>query len=98
MHQQMKMCQQNKCSRKSPPWRSIVGPTFSYHNIDHKWVTYLYGNSEPCFKRLYHQTYDCETHEIWQFTTPFLFLGNGVEWNGVVKLKVFLRLMKIYGQ
>ena len=30
--------------------------------------------------------------------TPFPFLGNGVEWNGVVKLKVFLGLMKIYGQ
>ena len=26
------------------------------------------------------------------------FFGNGVEWNGVVKLLVFLGLMKIYGQ
>ena len=33
--------------------------------------------------------YDCKTHKIRQFTTPFPFLGNGVEWNGVVKLKVF---------
>ena len=29
--------------------------------------------------------YDCKTHTIWQFTTPSPFLGNGVEWNGVVK-------------
>ena len=40
--------------------------------------------------------YDCKTHKIWQFTTPFPFLGNGVEWNGVVKFKIFLGLMKIY--
>ena len=32
--------------------------------------------------------YDCKTHKIWQFTTPIPFLGNGLEWNGVVKLKV----------
>ena len=42
--------------------------------------------------------YDCKTPKIWQFTTPFPFLGNGVEWNGVVKLKVFWGLMKIYRQ
>ena len=30
MHQQMKMCQQNKCSRKSPLWRSIHG----YHETN----------------------------------------------------------------
>ena len=42
--------------------------------------------------------YDCKTPKIWQFTTPLPFLGNGVEWNGVVKLKVFLGLMKIYRQ
>ena len=30
--------------------------------------------------------------------TPFPFLSNGVEWNGVVQLKVFLGLMEIYGQ
>ena len=34
--------------------------------------------------------YDCKTHKIWQFTTSFPFLGNGVEWNGVVKLKSIL--------
>ena len=28
---------------------------------------------------------------MWQFTTPFPFLGNGVEWNGVVKLEVFYK-------
>ena len=39
--------------------------------------------------------YDCKTHKIWQFTTTFPFLDNGVEWNGVVKLKVFLGLMKL---
>ena len=36
--------------------------------------------------------YDCKTHKIWQFTTPFPFFGNGVEWNVVVKLKVFIRI------
>ena len=41
--------------------------------------------------------YDCKIHKIGQFTTPFPFLRNGVEWNGVVKLKVFLGLMEIYG-
>ena len=39
--------------------------------------------------------YDCKTHKIWQFTTPFPFLGNGVEWSRVVKLKVFLGIMKM---
>ena len=29
--------------------------------------------------------YDCKTHTLWQFTTPFLFLGKEVEWNGLVK-------------
>ena len=29
---------------------------FSYHNIDHKWVLYLYGDNEPCFKRLYRRS------------------------------------------
>ena len=42
--------------------------------------------------------YDCKIHKIGQFTTPFSFLGNGVEWNGVVKINIFLGLMKIYGQ
>ena len=59
----------------------------------------LYGDNEPCFRRLYIiNRYDSKTHKIWQFTTPFPFLGNGVEWNRVVKFKVFLGLMKIYGQ
>ena len=39
--------------------------------------------------------YDWKNHKIWQFTTAFPFLGNGIEWNGVVKLKVFLGLLKI---
>ena len=42
--------------------------------------------------------YDCKTHKIGQFTTPFPFFVNAVEWNGVVKLKVFLGIMKIYGK
>ena len=42
--------------------------------------------------------YDCKTHKIWQLTTLFPFLGNEVEWSGVVKLKVFLGKMKIYVQ
>ena len=43
--------------------------------------------------------YDCKAHKILQFTTPpFSFLGNGVEWNEVVKFKVLLGLMKIYRQ
>ena len=69
--------------------------------IDYKWVRYLFGDNEPCFKDYTIHHYDCK---IRQFTTPLLVLptpfpyhGNRVEWNGVVQLKVFLGLMKIYG-
>ena len=38
-------------------WLDIkINCIFSYHNIDHKWVLYLYRDNEPCFKRLYHQS------------------------------------------